>query len=128
MLIVIVIFFFYFIFFLMIRRPPRSTLFPYTTLFRSYLTKQIILSSAGVNIITEYQQGGYHQSVLRVRTHIYHPSQMTYMRVCLAFSNFLLTFPVILNKETVKKLNKNLHEKQQSYKYIPWRTQSPLLK
>src|SRR5438034_6913650 len=26
---------FYFFFFLMIRRPPRSTLFPYTTLFRS---------------------------------------------------------------------------------------------
>src|SRR3712207_7992100 len=25
-----------YIFFLMIRRPPRSTLFPYTTLFRSY--------------------------------------------------------------------------------------------
>src|SRR5690348_17553768 len=25
-------------FFLMIRRPPRSTLFPYTTLFRSYTT------------------------------------------------------------------------------------------
>src|SRR2546422_11508544 len=28
--------FFFFFFFLMIRRPPRSTLFPYTTLFRSY--------------------------------------------------------------------------------------------
>src|SRR5256885_12951652 len=27
---------FLFFFFLMIRRPPRSTLFPYTTLFRSY--------------------------------------------------------------------------------------------
>src|SRR5687768_18397983 len=27
--------FFFFLFFLMIRRPPRSTLFPYTTLFRS---------------------------------------------------------------------------------------------
>src|SRR3989475_3199193 len=26
-------------FFLMIRRPPRSTLFPYTTLFRSWLTQ-----------------------------------------------------------------------------------------
>src|SRR5882762_11255174 len=26
---------FFFVFFLMIRRPPRSTLFPYTTLFRS---------------------------------------------------------------------------------------------
>src|SRR3712207_7169577 len=27
-----------FFFFLMIRRPPRSTLFPYTTLFRSFVT------------------------------------------------------------------------------------------
>src|SRR6266581_8540214 len=30
---------FYFFFFLMIRRPPRSTLFPYTTLFRSIRTR-----------------------------------------------------------------------------------------
>src|SRR3712207_8496825 len=29
----------YLFFFLMIRRPPRSTLFPYTTLFRSRLSK-----------------------------------------------------------------------------------------
>src|SRR6185369_17668004 len=29
------VFVFFFFFFLMIRRPPRSTLFPYTTLFRS---------------------------------------------------------------------------------------------
>src|SRR2546422_2854932 len=29
--------FFFFFFFLMIRRPPRSTLFPYTTLFRSQI-------------------------------------------------------------------------------------------
>src|SRR2546429_8774077 len=27
----------FFFFFLMIRRPPRSTLFPYTTLFRSWI-------------------------------------------------------------------------------------------
>src|SRR3989304_2817485 len=31
----LVFYFFFFFFFLMIRRPPRSTLFPYTTLFRS---------------------------------------------------------------------------------------------
>src|SRR6266481_8366326 len=31
----IALYFFLFLFFLMIRRPPRSTLFPYTTLFRS---------------------------------------------------------------------------------------------
>src|SRR2546430_17643009 len=30
----------FFFFFLMIRRPPRSTLFPYTTLFRSVTLKQ----------------------------------------------------------------------------------------
>src|SRR3712207_8904467 len=30
----------YFCFFLMIRRPPRSTLFPYTTLFRSEQTRR----------------------------------------------------------------------------------------
>src|SRR2546422_11708080 len=33
----------YSFFFLMIRRPPRSTLFPYTTLFRSLMTKGIAL-------------------------------------------------------------------------------------
>src|SRR2546430_7319467 len=32
---IIVILLYYLFFFLMIRRPPRSTLFPYTTLFRS---------------------------------------------------------------------------------------------
>src|SRR2546427_13294723 len=34
-LIFILVLIFFFFFFLMIRRPPRSTLFPYTTLFRS---------------------------------------------------------------------------------------------
>src|SRR5258708_11776975 len=32
---------FFFFFFLMIRRPPRSTLFPYTTLFRSLLDSEL---------------------------------------------------------------------------------------
>src|SRR5256885_518475 len=32
--------YFFFFFFLMIRRPPRSTLFPYTTLFRSLVALQ----------------------------------------------------------------------------------------
>src|SRR6266567_7731703 len=32
---ILLIYIFFFFFFLMIRRPPRSTLFPYTTLFRS---------------------------------------------------------------------------------------------
>src|SRR2546430_15766654 len=31
----------FFFFFLMIRRPPRSTLFPYTTLFRSHRPRRV---------------------------------------------------------------------------------------
>src|SRR5216683_6523836 len=32
----------FFFFFLMIRRPPRSTLFPYTTLFRSFQGQDLV--------------------------------------------------------------------------------------
>src|SRR3712207_7124218 len=35
------------VFFLMIRRPPRSTLFPYTTLFRSHGKDGVFLGIAG---------------------------------------------------------------------------------
>src|SRR5438874_9795812 len=38
--------YFLFFFFLMIRRPPRSTLFPYTTLFRSATTCPSITTTA----------------------------------------------------------------------------------
>src|SRR5258705_10836675 len=34
---------FFFFFFLMIRRPPRSTLFPYTTLFRSLSSEAAVI-------------------------------------------------------------------------------------
>src|SRR2546430_10501367 len=34
---------YFFFFFLMIRRPPRSTLFPYTTLFRSLHTRDHVV-------------------------------------------------------------------------------------
>src|SRR2546429_6933024 len=33
----------------MIRRPPRSTLFPYTTLFRSSLARELILRPSGLD-------------------------------------------------------------------------------
>ena len=43
-------------FFLMIRRPPRSTLFPYTTLFRSRDLKpeNILLSDAGETFLVDF--------------------------------------------------------------------------
>src|SRR5256885_6733302 len=48
-----------FFFFLMIRRPPRSTLFPYTTLFRS--TRRVPLeASGGMNLqnVRSYAETG----------------------------------------------------------------------
>src|SRR6266481_4045583 len=51
-----------FFFFLMIRRPPRSTLFPYTTLFRSDQAKMVPLTHANVaasvrGICSSYEVG-----------------------------------------------------------------------
>src|SRR3712207_8836827 len=56
----------YLFFFLMIRRPPRSTLFPYTTLFRSGLDRVLLallaqleeLGRAGVLVLDEAVREG----------------------------------------------------------------------
>src|SRR3712207_9122491 len=60
-------------FFLMIRRPPRSTLFPYTTLFRS---PSQVLSPALLSGVWRSQQGTTvragsvdHHAILEARTH-----------------------------------------------------------
>src|SRR2546430_11157731 len=45
---------FFFFFFLMIRRPPRSTLFPYTTLFRSSAMKFLYLTTLEMPWTNEY--------------------------------------------------------------------------
>src|SRR2546427_11824305 len=46
----------FFFFFLMIRRPPRSTLFPYTTLFRDQLGYREIALRLGVSLGTVKSQ------------------------------------------------------------------------
>src|SRR3712207_8196888 len=51
---------FFVFFFLMIRRPPRSTLFPYTTLFRS-------LSSAGLSCVLASGEESRAQVAARAR-------------------------------------------------------------
>src|SRR5437899_10389266 len=45
-------------FFLMIRRPPRSTLFPYTTLFRSWLRGRLQLSAREKELERSARGGG----------------------------------------------------------------------
>src|SRR2546430_12371251 len=42
------------LFFLMIRRPPRSTLFPYTTLFRSFFNEIDVLLGRGDGSFAPY--------------------------------------------------------------------------
>src|SRR3712207_9362936 len=49
-----------YIFFLMIRRPPRSTLFPYTTLFRSCRAATVVrhLEGQGVDAVRDHDRAG----------------------------------------------------------------------
>src|SRR2546426_4918937 len=47
-----------FFFFLMIRRPPRSTLFPYTTLFRSMGTVGAVARDVHGNLVAAASTGG----------------------------------------------------------------------
>src|SRR5437868_11007007 len=54
----LLLFFSFFFFFLMIRRPPRSTLFPYTTLFRSRALAGPGRSPGGLGGILRSSPGG----------------------------------------------------------------------
>src|SRR5207302_5738858 len=56
---------FFFFFFLMIRRPPRSTLFPYTTLFRSVFELRIIAWN-GLELCLRVRE----MSVMFIRRHV----------------------------------------------------------
>src|SRR3712207_9392095 len=64
---ILILIYFYLFFFLMIRRPPRSTLFPYTTLFRSpgrTLLQQALPTTFGKKV------AGWLVSVLEVGTRL----------------------------------------------------------
>src|ERR1044071_10024211 len=63
----IIVFFF---FFLMIRRPPRSTLFPYTTLFRSVLMKSKWPGQPGHFVSGSRDRSEEHTSELQSRVDI----------------------------------------------------------
>src|SRR5438105_13633318 len=47
-------------FFLMIRRPPRSTLFPYTTLFRSL---KPAIEACGISTLSQSPMLGFHKQM-----------------------------------------------------------------
>src|SRR5690349_24654884 len=59
--------FLFFFFFLMLRRPPRSTLFPYTTLFRSDFERIEALKPAieacGISTLSQSPMLGFHKQM-----------------------------------------------------------------
>src|ERR1041385_9397064 len=58
-------------FFLMIRRPPRSTLFPYTTLFRSALRTHVTMEIPSLdNTVRSKGRSEEHTSELQSRLHL----------------------------------------------------------
>src|ERR1044071_9979434 len=60
----------FFFFFLMIRRPPRSTLFPYTTLFRSPIPRRAKSSPCKPNLTPRMDRSEEHTSELQSRVDI----------------------------------------------------------
>src|SRR2546430_15085247 len=77
-----------FFFFLMIRRPPRSTLFPYTTLFRSqklpqrFTNKMIESAACGPKVRCVEEKSLEHQDRKSTRLNSSH-SQISYAVFCL---------------------------------------------
>src|SRR5207342_3864992 len=64
---------FLFFFFLMIRQPPRSTLFPYTTLFRSWVRRLAwpgYFVSLGLLLLTSLFRSEEHTSELQSRENL----------------------------------------------------------
>src|SRR3712207_9063765 len=74
----------------MIRRPPRSTLFPYTTLFRS-----LFVGARGARAEAAYVP---HGAVRGARARAHHLREQLYVVVCLA--RHLLAYRVQLFEES----------------------------
>src|SRR2546425_8334853 len=73
---------FFFFFFLMIRRPPRSTLFPYTTLFRSDSAKGKSGWGRAKSVILVFLKGGpSHIDIWRSEEHTSELQSLAYL-VC----------------------------------------------
>src|SRR5688572_31854918 len=94
---------FFFFFFLMIRRPPRSTLFPYTTLFRSKyrLDKEDPISTLEVDNQTVRNSQIEHLNTDRKSTRLNSShSQISYAVFCLKKKKKKLKKYIIIKNST----------------------------
>src|SRR2546430_4476672 len=106
----------FFFFFLMIRRPPRSTLFPYTTLFRS-LPHRLQQHRPRAALQDEEQQPEDDQDRKSTRLNSSH-SQISYAVFCLKKKNQYFTNDQIY--EMTRKYNAQdhlVHQQTQDHRY-----------
>src|SRR2546429_4440863 len=83
----------------MIRRPPRSTLFPYTTLFRSRVIAAPLLHELAENLLGRARQGDHREQVVAVPRSEEHTSELQ--------SRLHLVCRLLLEKK--KKIKKYIH-------------------
>src|SRR2546426_6121260 len=91
---------FSFFFFLMIRRPPRSTLFPYTTLFRSLMG----VAHVGHQLRVTQPAIGHHDGRGQCETA---PGQRDRKSTRLNSSHLVISYAVFCLKKKKKKLCEN---------------------
>src|SRR6267143_6050674 len=94
----------FFFFFLMIRRPPRSTLFPYTTLFRSRPCRQ----PAPASSLRRHQSHGRDRKSTRLNSS---HSSISYAVFCLKKKKKIHNPIINNNKKTNTNKYKNTHNR-----------------
>src|SRR5438132_9228360 len=90
----------------MIRRPPRSTLFPYTTLFRSNLGNLLLLGKIGV-FHNRRNASSRHQSLDRKSGSAGMPRPISYAVFCLKKKKRPLDFANVPKKVAHTSFKKN---------------------
>src|SRR5688572_32016705 len=98
-------FFFFFFFFLMIRRPPRSTLFPYTTLFRSISPAAVVGQLGDLHRCRGARRGD-------------HPRSEEHTSELQSQSNLVCRLLLEKKKKKKKKNNKKKHKLLKTHKTI----------
>src|SRR6266699_5569165 len=97
--------FFFIFFFYFIRRPPRSTLFPYTTLFRSPLWSHV-----------ERPQLGLDRAIPLVRAGIHHGDRKS---TCLNSSHVRTSYAVFCLKKKSTGVSAGMHAAESAVGEVP---------
>src|SRR5688572_31353074 len=95
----------------MIRRPPRSTLFPYTTLFRSYVVKRPSAPALGARELVGWPASLQDRKSTRLNSS---HSQISYAVFCLKKKKKFISIPLNHTEFKIDLLSKpyNIHSTQ----------------